>query len=456
MIYINNIEKLKKSMQINPEKPKSGKHLINHIQFLPFGTRETERAKFNRKFAGVTGELFRIINEQEISNEFKIEESINDITSIVKCNTEEDKKYLNELIKENLIDKDGDLKLFHPNIFKYIQVTEGNESSSEKNIAVFIYDAIFNNEKLLLEALDEDEVNNVITKLILSKLQGLKEKKVEKIYKNNLQFISDLAKEDFMFISKHKEFFLKNFQSLLAYYYFFYITQLSVKLNKKLNGNYENVEELYYLLDWEKASKNRRSEIKGYKYIKCESKYLFINVNILEHLNVLLGEKNKNFAEIKILYNDMNDEEKSNYLDTIEAWIIFYRNHFEQSPIKLDKTLEGLISALHISLLERIKIETMTRYALYIEAIGKKYFLKTRGGTYGYMLNITQEMILVLTAVSIKTDKITLKSLFKEYEKRGLFLDQQSQELVSDLLTKLNLIDKKSDSGDAQYVKSIL
>ena len=27
-------------------------------------------------------------------------------------------------IKENLIDKDGNLKVFHPNIFKYIEVTE--------------------------------------------------------------------------------------------------------------------------------------------------------------------------------------------------------------------------------------------------------------------------------------------------------------------------------------------
>ena len=72
------------------------------------------------------------------------------------------------------------------------------------------------------------------------------------------------------------------------------------------------------------------------------------------------------------------------------------------------------------------------------------------------MLNMTQEMLLMITAVCIKEDKITLKDLFKEYERRGLFLDSYSQVEVIDLLGKLNLIDKKSDSGDAQYVKSIL
>ena len=44
----------------------------------------------------------------------------------------------------------------------------------------------------------------------------------------------------------------------------------------------------------------------------------------------------------------------------------------------------------------------------------------------------------------------------EEYEKRGLFFDRYSKEEIIKLLTKLNLIDKKSDSGDAQYVKPIL
>ncbi|CDB75025.1 dnd system-associated protein 1 [Clostridium sp. CAG:265] len=82
--------------------------------------------------------------------------------------------------------------------------------------------------------------------------------------------------------------------------------------------------------------------------------------------------------------------------------------------------------------------------------------MKIRGGSYGYMLNMTQEILLMITAICIKEDKITLKDLFKEYERRGLFLDSYSQVEVIDLLGKLNLIDKKSDSGDAQYVKSIL
>ena len=53
-------------------------------------------------------------------------------------------------------------------------------------------------------------------------------------------------------------------------------------------------------------------------------------------------------------------------------------------------------------------------------------------------------------------DKIRLIDLYKEYEYRGIFLDNTSKEYLQEFFTKLNLIDKKSDSGDAQYVKRIL
>ena len=47
-------------------------------------------------------------------------------------------------------------------------------------------------------------------------------------------------------------------------------------------------------------------------------------------------------------------------------------------------------------------------------------------------------------------------SYFNEFEKRGIALDRYSKKEVMNLFDNLNIIDKKSDSGDAQYVKPIL
>ena len=74
----------------------------------------------------------------------------------------------------------------------------------------------------------------------------------------------------------------------------------------------------------------------------------------------------------------------------------------------------------------------------------------------GTLLSLTQEQLLLLVAVSVGNERIDLKQLWKEFEQRGVWLDHHSKEEVVQVLDKLNYMEKKSDSGDAQYVKSIL
>ena len=226
MIYDGNIENLKKAMSMNPEKH-SGIHNINNVApLLPFETREPERPKFKRKFLGVTGELVRLLNKKGLSKEFDLEKNIDEIALKVKCKDEENRKYLKELIRDNLIDKDGNMNIFHPNLLNYIQLSDGKESNGEKKIAQFIYDLFFSNSNKIEDVFKDEEKNDVITKLILHKLDGLENidnKEIKNKYYNKLNFISEVAREDFEFISKHKDFFLKNFQTLLSYYYFYYI-----------------------------------------------------------------------------------------------------------------------------------------------------------------------------------------------------------------------------------------
>lgn len=70
---------------------------------------------------------------------------------------------------------------------------------------------------------------------------------------------------------------------------------------------------------------------------------------------------------------------------------------------------------------------------------------------------MTERDVIFLTKICLRNEeKIRLVDLYKEYERRGLYLDNTSKEYLQEFFTKLNLIDKKSDSGDAQYVKRIL
>ena len=73
------------------------------------------------------------------------------------------------------------------------------------------------------------------------------------------------------------------------------------------------------------------------------------------------------------------------------------------------------------------------------------------------MLNLSEKTLIFLTKICVKDlEVLRLNDVFKEFEHRGVFLDNLSKEQAALYFEKLNLIEKKSDSGDAKYVKRIL
>ena len=106
---------------------------------------------------------------------------------------------------------------------------------------------------------------------------------------------------------------------------------------------------------------------------------------------------------------------------------------------------------------QRLDNAVNSRYEKAFEAFISKFYRKN-GGSLGTILSLKLDQLLMLVAVSVgeSSNRIELKQLWDEFEKRGVWLDHHSKEEVINTLDKLNYLDKKSDSGDAQYVKSIL
>lgn len=435
------------------------KHKIGvKSKFFPFTT--NERYIINQKeTSGTVAELVRLINGKQLdATEINIDEIIKKIMSLVQIEDENDEGYLYEIIKEQIMNEDGSRNIFHYKLYNYI-----NSNKKEQKIAKFLYDIVFKNMDYFNEIYNEIQDEDVITKLILEGMDQadyLIDKRLNKnedVYENKLTFITKLAYEDFKFLSTNKEFFLEYFERLVYFYYFYYLIQLCIKINKRFNVDYNKVEETYYLLDWEKAGKNRKSTLKGYKDIRSRGEDLWVNLNVIEHSNFLMGTENYNLVEIEEYFKSLEEDKQKEYLETLKEWIKEYKicTQQEYNDIELDFNIlmNEIIKSVSVKLSEPGRGRRLFNN---VEEIGKLYFLKSRGGSYGYMFNLTQETVLMLTAICVKEEKITLKALFEEYNKRGVFLDKESKELVVKFLEKLNLIDKKSDSGDAQYVKSIL
>ncbi|WP_156291354.1 DNA phosphorothioation-dependent restriction protein DptG [Oceanobacillus salinisoli] len=456
MSYTEHLNELRKSLSI--KKDKQGlKHTINKKSpILPFPTRNPERAKFAQGFNGVTGEFARTISDNKINADVTMDSVIEKITNKVNPK-EEDMPYFVRLVHMFLSDDLKSMKVFHPHIFQYTPMTSGKEAKGEANIALFIRDVLLGKDDNVRNFFAKTEADHLVAKLILDQLDHLENSERENRYHNLIPMISDVFKEDLLYLMNHREYFIENIHLFLAYYYFFYITQVTLKLNQFQKGTWDTINEVVYTLDWEASSKSRIGYERGYQRIKESGRHLLVHVNCLEHLNFLFGTTHASgYSDLKQQYEKLTVEEQRDLVQVLRKWIEEYRYHTSLPELDLnDNSYDNLVMKLYQSINEGITLETKSRYSLSIEEIGKRYFLKTRG-VLGYMLNISQDFLLLLTTISVKDKRKSLKDVFKEFERRGIFFDRHSQEAVVQLYDKLNILDKKSDSGDAQYVKPIL
>ena len=459
MDFSENYNKLLDQMNVDFDKKILRHKIDKKSSFLPFRVNLT-RPLFENGFYNIFGEFSRILLDKKIESGFLINSIINDIIK-KDIEIDEDEEYLTKLLNEYMFNEKNELKLLHPYLYLYIPLSPNKHANGEKDLALFLRDIFCLENKNLVNFFKSAESNHVIINLILNNAPNLENFKTDVKYSSKLSYVNNLFNEDMDFAIKNEKFFLDNMDNIFAFYYFFYISQLILKISKRLNYD-DDIEKLIFLLDWENVSKNRKTLNRGYSFIKNECNGDYSKINLLSQLNILLGTEYYLEKELFDYFHDLDYESKQNFLYYLKKWILDYRTLRDFENIYLLEDLpndyEQLVNILYDSLNDEkkgVSIKTMSFFTLTLEEFAKKYFLKRRG-SYGYVLNINREMLLMITALCVGRDKIKLNQLFKEYEKRGIFFDKYSKKEVESFLTKLNLIDKKSDSGDAKYVKPIL
>lgn len=461
MNYLENYNNLIKIMGVKEDKDnKTLTHKIpKEAALFPF-KHDSTKPYFKKGLYNIFGEFLRILLDKKINDEFSLDNLIDLIMKDIEI---EDgaSEYLNKLLNEYIFNEKEELKLLHPYLYLYIKLSD-KQASGERDLARFLRDVFcLNNEELVEFFKLKKSDNNIIIDLILRNAPPLEDFTTEPKYSSKLNYVNRVFNEDIEFAIKNEKFFLENMDNIFAYYYFFYISQLILKLPKRKNID-ENVEELFYLLDWESGVKNRKTEHNGYSFLKDVCYKTPPRINLISQLNILLGTEYKLENELLVFFNGLNSENQQNFLYYLKKWIITYRTvrDFEEIYLfdDLPNDYEELVDILYNSLYDQKKgLRTRARdhFLENLNRIAKKYFLKRRG-SYGYVLNINKDMLLMLTALCVKDEKIKLNQLFVEYEKRGVFFDFPSKLEVLNFLTKRGLIDKKSDDEDAKYVKPVL
>ena len=86
----------------------------------------------------------------------------------------------------------------------------------------------------------------------------------------------------------------------------------------------------------------------------------------------------------------------------------------------------------------------------------KVRLLQTRQGRGSSVLVLDEDMLTFLIAMVTKEERCKLKDMYEKFKEYGIRFDLHTRQAIEDQLLKLNILERKSDSGEAQYVKIVL
>lgn len=407
----------------------------------------------------------------KLGNKIPKELTANALAKKLKEDTEIEigrEELFDEMIRQVFFFANGNIRPLNLHLIQQIQCSAG-----ESKIVEYLVDVLGDRDTLTRYLQDAEERvkknSNVLEALVLSKLEySISLENDQKVnYFRVTESLRNTFEEDFSYILDNAKRSREYMVPLLELYFFTYTAQTSLQLNRFLDGDRNSNIPLYFCLEWEKTSQSRLCYTDGWQKLQGAIKCIFAHAVVLEILNQTeLDSGVVDYIDLARMSNEIDDDEIiSNKIDQLTNC---YREaikdcaemkELEKKLVPHSKTATS-IKYLFDSV--RVQFENTGRDRAY-NTYAKKFadychnkYLKSRGRS-GLMLNLSEETLIFLTKLCIKNqEQMRLKDVFSAFEKRSIFLDDFSKEQVAEYYEKLNLIEKKSDSGDAKYVKRIL
>lgn len=481
------IEFDKDALQKRQIDKKDGKyrHQTKDVKILPFvsGTGADAYKGELRTFSGIIGDLFRRaagyqfagdlaekMSQENGLKEFLLQRVLDGVET---AQPESLKRVIGEVAFRGN-------QIHHFDRKTYNYQTYFRKSSPLERTAKFILDLFFGTpqkQKGLVSG--GDKISNLLYKTLSESLGGLNEDSANyhpEFHPIGFENVQPLFARDFEQIAKDDDLFHDHFARLLKFYYFRYLSRVVFHLNSFFEEPSDRP--LYYSLSWESISRTRRTVDEGWKYLSSKITSLFAHVNTLQLLHYLKidGQPCGSYLDFIGLEQKASESEQTQlleylkeiqnlYMDAVPpprgGWEGIEDRFTEKIRLKselsdIQKEVYRLYFLVDHQFFYSTRKAAAERYKSWFEKFCMANYVKRRGRV-GYTLVLDHEMILLLTRLSIGTkSKIRLRTLWEEFTKRGVAFDDLSKKEIVRLFERINLIEKKSDSGDAQYVKRIL
>ena len=366
-----------------------------------------------------------------------------------------------ELVKDLYFADDNNLKCTSINTYKYTSSTKNDQKISEYIVSALCdVDMISNTLSVVSSS------SNILDGLVESSLPELSPKSDNKKYISFIPQLRECFNNDLAFLIKDKNVEFYDLIQIISFYYFTYTSQVILNLNRFCQCEYSIVP-IYYCMSWEKSSKTRKCYNQGWNQIDRYLDTMFSHAVLLEMLNQNESAKKYCYKEIFDEYSRASADEQDEIFKGIETIKKKYITEFappegfqyetnNYTIGDIESLIHGFFKDIMLQFRESSRKRANEAYKSSFYEFSRNNFLQNRKAG-GLLLVLNEELLVLLTKVVIGNKKqMKVNELFSRFQDRGIYLDKNSQDSVIEFYEKLNLIEKKSDSGDAQYVKGIL
>ena len=442
-----------------------------NFKLFPYKAGSVKYYKIVYKLEKIIGSFFQSIYGETISD-INFDDFLESICQRIGISNDEEKVSVEEILKNTYFEGD----CFIGNNIKMYQYQNAvtNDVGSKKDTSVsdlgrFLF-SVFQLDKNDCEKIKKtNESNNILDELVIEYFDNLDKTKLDNEYdyfvvRNDIQ---EQFKIELFFMLDKGMTSDEEIANLLAIYYLLYMTETCITLSKFFDGTRnENVWDYYFALDWEKVSKNRQCCIQGYGRLKNVFGRMLCHAVTLELLNQYKGDKMLDYIEFKNIVENNPSEDKTvakeirkiekEYCDNVRDFKKFNEIEEDDCKTETEKAIRHLFKCVEAQFRGTKRNRSVANYESKFTEYLKNRWIKNRKKA-GLVFNLKERDIIFLTKLCMgNEEEIRLVDLFKEYEKRGIFLDATSQEYLQEYYIKLNIVDIKSDSGDAQYVRRII
>ena len=448
------------------------------IKLLPFNSNPASAYDKKCGLHGTTGEFFRLwdndgtkpIEDFEKSAVEPVKEYLVNQKQMPTTQVLEFVRMMRDIMFVN-----GNLNITDSAFIKYLPLVPNDERISMKDrkkyndgqrkLANYLYSMLSDE----MQISGHSNTPNLFSKILqeaLTPFCGFSDDSKERDY-IVLPYIKKSFEEDLCWMLEQEESVKVKYLHLLLHFYACYaVTQAIVRITAKDKQSVDEPAPFYFILNSERASVNHDAVVRGWSYQipKSSLDKLYGKSQALDILNSVLGSNVGFYNNIrKVLYQtDFEDNRElcnkllSKYQE--EKREVFNRRSSESGSIEeieIDvHSYDEFISTLEL-------LCTGLQSPSYISRMRKKVidllsvrFLQSRRGNF--VLVLDNEMLTFLVALFTKSKKTKLENLYKLFNKYGIYFNRGSRLAIEEYLLKLNLLDRKSDSGEAQYVTVIL